>query len=307
MKQRLQNVLLHWLKIPDAPLEPLQGATIVYTTSSSQRYHRFLIYKWWILQIVGAIGLFSPFFLPYLEALVNNLAERWNFLGLFTFIGLFLRGETWFLSWADESWLPGGIYTLLAFALIGYLYQFIFSLVQLWLEKHTRSYLVTDRGIQLREGVWQLHELNMRWSQIEDVTLKQRFWQRWFNIADVVVRSAGGSSSSEDERQSKAHTAVFRDIAQPAAFRDLLRSRINATLAAPAQPALEPSSSTPAPATALSAAQQLLEEMRALRTLLEPASAAPASTDQPQVAHPEPVTGDKAAENTSPVLKTARR
>ena len=264
MRDALQGFLVRMLRVPPKP-EPPSGSP-----GSLRVFHAakgFLVYKrlQWLLRqgslvigfvvaaqtserIFGAEQWFSGDFFerisqsPDVPAAVSFTFGRLHELMAFLF-------------------LQGGLDTLLialfllqvpvSFALVGLAYRF-------------RWYMITDRSLRIREGIWHVREQTMTFSNIQNVAIRQGPLQRFLGIADLEVRSAGGGSKNPDPGQREGdaanlHLARLAGVDNAQEIRDAIRAHLDRP------PALQP---PPARSSALDSARELLEEARGLRAAL---------------------------------------
>lgn len=117
--------------------------------------------------------------------------------------------EARFLIWL----LPTGI------ALFGVLAFFLTRL-----EYDMRYYVVTDRSLRIREGVWTITEVTLTFANVQHLEIKQGPVQQMLGIADLVVRTAGGSAPASNEvtlsARRQGHRGVFRGIENASEIRD---------------------------------------------------------------------------------------
>ena len=60
------------------------------------------------------------------------------------------------------------------------------------LDYEQRWYVVTDRSLRLRTGVWSVREMTMSFANLQQITVTQGPLQRLLGLADVRFQSAGG-------------------------------------------------------------------------------------------------------------------
>ena len=169
----------------------------------------------------------------------------------------------------------------------------VFNAVAGWiivrLDYEYRWYMLSDRAIRIREGITTIREKTIALANIQNIAVKQGPLQRFFGIADVEVKTAGGGGSSAGEHGQKGHTgepmhvAWFRGVDNAAEIRDLLREGVRRQKdAGLGDPDEEPAAIADSP---LAAAQELLTEARALREMASGfglrASGTSRSTEQP--------------------------
>jgi membrane protein YdbS with pleckstrin-like domain len=100
-----------------------------------------------------------------------------------------------------------------------------FSLAVVLLDFEMRWYMMTDRSLRIREGIFIVREKTMTFANIQRTTVRQGPLQRLLGIADVEVRSAGGGSGSghdDEEGKSLVHVGHFRGVDDAERIRDLI-------------------------------------------------------------------------------------
>lgn len=144
------------------------------------------------------------------------------------------------------------------------------------LDYQLRWYVVTDRAARLREGVLTLTEMTFTLLNVQDIRIHQGPLQRLLGLADVELRTAGGSDASPvSARHGSApsrnlHLARFRGVDNAEMIRDLVLERMkrarDAGLGDPDDAAGEAEAAGP---SALErAARELMAESAALRLAL---------------------------------------
>ncbi|MCP3163507.1 PH domain-containing protein [Myxococcus qinghaiensis] len=170
------------------------------------------------------------------------------------------------------------VHTVEVLAWLGFLVVVVpVSFFVVRLDYELRWYALTDRSLRVREGIMSLREKTMTFANIQQVSIHQNPIQRMLGIADVRVESAGGGHSSplkETEMSEPAehlHEARFRGVSDPEAIRDAImdcvRRHRDTGLGEPTELATSPEPDAAVPST-LEAAQELLTEVRALRSTL---------------------------------------
>ncbi len=154
-----------------------------------------------------------------------------------------------------------------------YLAQIPFTYAARRLDYEMRWYVVTDRSLRLRSGVWSVREMTMSFANLQQITVAQGPLQRLLGLADVKVRSAGGGAAQgrHDHGQQSLHTGLFHAVDNAEEIRDLIVERLRrfreTGLGDPEELSRRAGQSTaPDDRPALAAAKVLLAEARALRT-----------------------------------------
>jgi uncharacterized membrane protein YdbT with pleckstrin-like domain len=153
-----------------------------------------------------------------------------------------------------------GLIVLEGMVVVGFLVQFALTYFALRLAYEMRWYIVTDRSLRIRSGVWSVEELTMTFANIQQITVKQGPLQGMLGIADVQVLSAGGSGGDgPGEKGSSGHAGHFRGVENADAIRDLILERLRRYKDSGLGDAGETQ-------TTLAAAKEVLNETRLLHT-----------------------------------------
>jgi membrane protein YdbS with pleckstrin-like domain len=149
------------------------------------------------------------------------------------------------------------------------------------LDFEMRWYVVTDRSLRIRTGVWSVQESTMSFANLQQVEVSQGPLQRLLGLADVKVQSAGGSDNPHGKPQDDLHTGHFHGVDNAHEIRDLIQARlkhfresglgdpdeVRHSAPAPVAPSVAVADG-PADADVLAAARELAAEAKALRVAL---------------------------------------
>ena len=92
----------------------------------------------------------------------------------------------------------------------------VIAYVAIHLRYDTTWYVLTDRSLRIRRGIWIIHETTISFENVQNVEVRQGPLQRYFGIADVIVQTAGGGARhSKGEawrvaRRARRHPAGSR-------------------------------------------------------------------------------------------------
>ena len=233
----IRRLLIRVMKVPPEPHVP-PGAELVQIFRAALNFFRLQQIKWAVGQFLALIGLVISAFVVHM---VGRTDPRLRDMLLF----LEVLGILTFLAQIPITWLI------------------------LRLDYEMRWYIVTDRSLRIREGVWKVREKTMTYANIQNMTIRQGPLQRILRIADLEVRTAGGGAHKTDQHQQMRpqddmHRGFFRGVDNAAEIRDLIRVRVpqhrDSGLGDPDEvlPAIAPD--------ALAAAREVLDEVRALRS-----------------------------------------
>jgi uncharacterized membrane protein YdbT with pleckstrin-like domain len=248
MLEGLQKPLLRLLKVPPEPDPPLGEPSSVRVFRAAPGFLRYRMLGWGWKQVSALVGLLVGF--TFVQSGMT-----------------FLDKGPEFLRWLPWSWIE-----LIEFlAIAAFVIQVIYSLLLVMLDFRYRWYVITDRSLRIREGLWKVQERTMTFSNVQNVTIQQGPLQRFFGIADMRVQTAGGGGKMGDgDEQSSTdhlHVGYFRGVGNAAEIRDAVLARLrrlrSSGLGDPEEPAGPIRDSAPAPAI-LEAARELLRETRSL-------------------------------------------
>jgi len=95
--------------------------------------------------------------------------------------------------------------------------------VTMRLDYEMRWYVITDRSLLIREGVWNVQEITLTFANAQNVRVTQGPLERWFGISTVEVETAGGGS---DEATGARHQARLRGMKNPQEIRGVILERL---------------------------------------------------------------------------------
>lgn len=188
------SVLVNWFRVPEQPPHlPTRQGEKLDVFAPSLDWLRYLKLNFWIL-----------FLLQKTMAIV---------LCIVLIIALPILG---FLI---------GVPVLLFIALVG-----VVMYIALHLRFDTTRYVMSERSLRIRRGIWVIHETTITFENIQNVSVSQGPLQRYFGIADVVVQTAGGGGhgpGSEGQSASmSAHVGLIEGIANAQEVRDRILSHL---------------------------------------------------------------------------------
>ncbi len=232
MVSAIERKLLRWLRVPPEPAPPDGSAGSVLVFRAGRNYWRWRVLAWALAQA----GVLVVVLLPLIV----------------------LAKKRWALPDSVASfWLA-----IEAILLVVYLVALFLSYHAQRLDYELRWYVVTDRSLRVRTGIWSVVETTMTFANIQDLRISAGPLQGALGLADLEVSSAGGASDKQPG-SSRGHVARFSGVDNATAIRDLIVERLQKYRDAGLGDRDEPE------ATANQSAQELLDEARALRAVVE--------------------------------------
>lgn len=119
-----------------------------------------------------------------------------------------------------RAWWASAIVVAAGFALLPILFVAWFAVR---IEYALRHYLVTDRSLRVREGVWTVKEMTLTYANVQNLRIVQGPLQRAFGISDLCVDTAGGGVAAKHEGGGKSgHQVTLAGIDNAREVRDLI-------------------------------------------------------------------------------------
>jgi uncharacterized membrane protein YdbT with pleckstrin-like domain len=205
--------LLEVLRVPPRPHLPAGDPRSARVFRAAPNFWRLRLVQWGFQQALTVAGFLFLFGLLSAAPSTVEVARR----------GVARRVPT-----ADfVNWVRG--FELLAVA--AWLIQLPVSLAVRRLDYELRWYVVTDRAARLREGVLGVTEMTFTLANVQDIRVRQGPLQRLLGLADVELRTAGGSEAAPGTggghgHGRNLHLARFRGVDNAAEIRDLVRERM---------------------------------------------------------------------------------
>lgn len=136
------------------------------------------------------------------------------------------------------------------------------------LDYEFRWYVITDRSLLIRQGVWLVREITLTFVNAQNVRVTQGPLQRFFGISNVEIDTAGGGgmSGGKEKGLTVPHRAVLRGLEEPEKVRALIVAHLRAEPSAGVgDPDDVHEQVSPVRGDIL---EQILEELQTLRTSL---------------------------------------
>ncbi len=252
----MKGLILRLLRVPPEPSLPEGSSGSARVFRASRKYLLLKLIRWGVSQCFNLVGLVFA-----LVALNMVATGQIDVLTSVPHRPIILR----FLGWME------------IFGILAFVAQLPVTFLLVRLDFEMRWYIVTDRSLRIREGVWKVNEMTMTFDNVQDVAIRQGPIERLFGISNLRVRTAGGGASSNphdaQSEEKSGHIGYFRGVDNAAEIRDLVLERLkrirDAGLGDPDQ-GREPSGSPEVvPGASLAdAAREMLAEVRLLRRSL---------------------------------------
>lgn len=315
MFEALRRNVLALLRVPPEPQPPEGAPASLKVFRAGRNYYRLRMAGWAVTQVLALAGIiFWTVMLIDVQALardrdeppvanVEEAAKRLEAWGqkmgqeMGSSGGIVERTERGWAAYREllvhvasilPDWAVPLLWILKVGAIVVYLVQLPLTYAVRRLDFEMRWYMVTDRSLRLRHGVWRVWEMTMSFANIQQVEVTQGPLQRVLGLGDVKVQSAGGGSGGEKraDEQHDLHVGRFQSVEHATEIRDLILERLrrfrDAGLGDPDDPAAhEASAEAAAQEDPVAAAVALLAAAKEVRLAAQHAHRTRAATDQP--------------------------
>jgi membrane protein YdbS with pleckstrin-like domain len=193
MYRGVWGILTKWFRVPEHPPDlPVMPGETLQTFRPSPGFLSYLKLQYWIGMAVFALVI----------------CVLWTVLSVtFPVAGLFL--------------IPVALAVIILPAVLWYL--------AMYLRYDTTWYVLSRRSLRVRSGIWEIHEATITFENIQNVTVESGPVERWFEIGNVIVDTAGGgqtSSSEPGKRSSNLHRGEIAGVSNGQEIRQLILSRL---------------------------------------------------------------------------------
>jgi len=226
----IKRCVLTIVRVPAEPQTPEGSAESVRVFRAGKNFYRWQILMWFLANLVIA-ALLLLLLVPGFVADPPLLRTVW-------------------ISVAGLAWVV-------------FLASLPFTYFSRRLNFELRWYIVTDRSLRIRSGLVSVREMTMTFANIQELRIRSGPLQKLLGLADLDVRSAGGSSGPHGN--SKGHVGRFEGLDNANLIRDLIADRLRRYKDSGLGDHHESTTGHP---TLLTEAQAVLNEARKLRAVV---------------------------------------
>lgn len=262
MLEAVRQLVLRWLRVPPEPQPPAGDPSSLRIFRAAPNYFRLRLTLWGLQQFAALLGIvFWLAFLGYARqdwqnrvtraaapapetaatnapaaSAVTAVAESSAPTNAPTRSRRARKGppkDPAQVAAEIAKRMPGWALPLVVvLEILGVLFFVVQSLVSyavLRLDYEQRWYMVTDRSLRIRSGVWSVWEMTMSFANLQQVAVSQGPLQRWLGLADLKVESAGGGGSATTGQQGQTrslHVGFFHGVGNAEEIRDLILARL---------------------------------------------------------------------------------
>jgi membrane protein YdbS with pleckstrin-like domain len=208
----LKSLALRFAKVPPEPHPPAGSPGSIRVFRAAPNYWKYLLVMWGLRQMLGAFAIvvFLSMTATWQAAATRSVTDGKRI----------------------ARFVPSAIHTLELIGLGFFLLQVPFSLALARLNYEMRWYIVTDRSLRVREGIFGVREMTLTYANVQNIAIQQGPLQRLLGISDVAVRTAGGGGSTDAHGNqghgpgASMHTGILRAVDNAEQVRDLILDQL---------------------------------------------------------------------------------
>jgi membrane protein YdbS with pleckstrin-like domain len=104
----------------------------------------------------------------------------------------------------------------------------VLAYIAIHLRYDTTWYVMSERSVRIRRGIWIIHETTITYENIQNVAVRQGPIERHFGIATLTVQTAGGGGGGKGEHagMAGAHVGIIEGITDASELRDAIMARV---------------------------------------------------------------------------------
>ena len=199
MYRGVWGLLTRWFRVPQQPPSlPTVPGEQLQSFRPSDGFLRYMKLQFWLAilptEIFIAIGWFSVM-------AASATAQR-------SWIGVLAAPIAILLATVPQS--------------LGYL--------AIHLRYDTTWYVLSQRSLRIRSGIWTIHEATITFENIQNVTVESGPVERIFGIGNVIVDTAGGSSGGGEghgKGSQNLHRGQIAGVSNATEIRQMILSRLS--------------------------------------------------------------------------------
>jgi membrane protein YdbS with pleckstrin-like domain len=184
------SVLSGWFRVPDrSPTLPARPGERLLSFHPSRRYLRYLKLYFWILLVVIDVAI----------------AIGW--------LAVFIAAP------------PVGVVLAVPAAAVAILPDIV-AYVAIHLRYDTMWYVMGERSLRCRRGIWTILEHTITFENVQNVAIRRGPIQALYGISTILIETAGAAAGEGQNEFAVGNKAIMEGIENPAEIRELILERV---------------------------------------------------------------------------------
>jgi membrane protein YdbS with pleckstrin-like domain len=190
------RVIVDLFRVPDQPPTlPVRSGEFHLSFPPAAGFLKYMKFWFWILLALTDVALAAGYI-----AIAYALCEE----------GLW---------WVSGLLLPVALFLIIAPDVLAY--------IAIHLRYDSTWYVMTDRSLRIRRGIWIIHETTITFENIQNLKVQQGPLQRHYGIANLVVETAGaGGGGHQKNASAVSNRGVIEGVENAHELRDRVLMRM---------------------------------------------------------------------------------
>jgi membrane protein YdbS with pleckstrin-like domain len=191
--------LVQWFRVPDQPPDlPVKPGEYIARFQPSEGFLKYLKFLFWVFLFVTDIVL-----------TIAWIAASWALC-------------------ANDLWWVSAI--IAPFAITVIVLPDVIAYIAIHLRYDTTWYVMTDRSLRIRRGIWIIHETTITFENVQNIKVQQGPVQRHYGIANLVVETAGaGAAHGKGGQSAISNQGIIEGVSNAQELRDRILLRLKAS------------------------------------------------------------------------------
>ncbi len=193
MYRGIWKLLSDWFRVPEhPPTLPVPAEGFLMSFHPSRRYLSYMKLYFWIALVLIDAAIVAA----WVVVLVAN-----------PLLGVILAIPAFVIAFVPD----------------------ILAYVAIHLRYDTMWYIMSERSLRCRRGIWLILEHTITFENVQNVHVKRGPVQQLFGISDIVVETAGASEGEGENKFAVGNKAIMEGIGNPEEIRELIMERVRAS------------------------------------------------------------------------------
>ena len=105
----------------------------------------------------------------------------------------------------------------------------IVAYVMIHLRYDNMWYVITNRSLRARRGIWVIFEHTITFENVQNVYVRRGPVQNFFGISTIVLETAGSTEGESENPFAVGNKAILQGIANPEEIRELIMEQVRTT------------------------------------------------------------------------------
>lgn len=187
--------LVKWFRVPaEPPTLPVRQGEFVQSFPPDPAFLSYMKFWFWIVLLITDIAMT----VGYVAATIAFAVAGYWWVGVLLF--------------------PIALFIIVAPDIVAY--------IAIHLRYDTMWYVMTDRSLRIRNGIWSIHEVTITFENVQNLKVQQGPLQRHYGIANLIVETAGAGAVPGKGGPSITNRGIIEGVSNAEELRERILSRL---------------------------------------------------------------------------------